>query len=82
MERDEIKQVADYIKDLEEGLGTWDYQGPSTLGGLNRLHVIITHLMKATYETEDQELKPLLETLEYKARRCKQCIEGRLAVKN
>jgi len=82
MERAEIKQIADYIKDLKEGLDLWDYQGLPTLGDLNRLHVIITHLMKATYETEDQELKPLLATLEYKARMCKQCIENRLAVKN
>ncbi len=82
MDRAEIKQVADYIKDFEEGLGTWDYCGQSTLGELNRLYVIITHLMKATYETEDQQLKPLLATLEYKARMCKQCIENRLAVKN
>jgi len=33
MEKREIKQIADYIKDLEEGLGTWDYRGQSMLGG-------------------------------------------------
>ncbi|TKJ34622.1 MAG: hypothetical protein CEE38_17270 [Planctomycetes bacterium B3_Pla] len=82
MERVEIQQIAAYLKDLEEGLDEWDYHGPATLGDLNRLYVIITHLMKATYEIEDQELKPLLATLEYKARRCKQCIEARLAVRN
>jgi hypothetical protein len=38
--------------------------------------------MDATFETKDQELKPLLATLEYKARKCKQCIERRLAVRN
>jgi len=43
MERAEIKQVADYIKDLEEGLGAWDYRGPITLGEPNGLYVIITH---------------------------------------
>ena len=82
MEKDEIKQVADYIKDLEEGLDAWDYQGPSTLGHLTKLHQIIERLMKAAFETEDQELKPLLATLEYKARMCKKCIETRLAVEN
>ena len=33
-------------------------------------------------KAEDQELKPLLATLEYKARKCKECIERRLAVRN
>ena len=82
MERGEMKAIADYLGDLEEGLDLLDYQGPSTLGDLNRLHVIIAHLMKVTFETEDQGLKALLATLEYKARRCKQCVEDRLALKN
>lgn len=82
MQKSEIKQIAVYIKDLEEGLDLWDYQGLTTLVDLNRLYEIIKHLMDATYETEDQKLKPLLATLEYKARRCKQCIEDRSAVRN
>ena len=82
MEKVEIKRIGDYLKDLEEGLDAWDYRGPSTLGHLNRLYAIIKHLMDATFKTDDQELKPLLATLEYKARRCKQCIKDRLAAKN
>jgi len=82
MESAAIKQIADYLKDLEEGLVERDYRGLPTLGDLNRLHVIIARLMKATYEAEDQQLKVLLATLEYKARTCKQCIEERLAVRN
>lgn len=38
--------------------------------------------MDATFETDDQELKAFLPTLEYKARRCRQYIESILAVKN
>lgn len=82
MERAEIKQIADYIKDLEEGLYEWDYRGITTQGHLTELYRIIKRLMDATFETKDQELKPLLATLEYKARKCKACIERRLAVKN
>jgi hypothetical protein len=82
IEKAEIRQVADYIKDLEEGLVEWDYRGQLTLGDLNKLYVIIAHLMNATYQTDDQELKPLLATLEYKARKCKECIEERLALRN
>ena len=82
IEKVEIKQIADYIRDHEEGLDLWDYRGPSTLGGLNRLYLIIKRLMDATFRTDDQELKALLATLEYKARQCKQCIEAKLAVRN
>lgn len=82
MERVEIKQIADYIKDLEEGLYEWDYRGITTQGQLTELYRIIKRLMDATYETKDQELKPLLATLEYKAHKCKECIEQRLAVRN
>ena len=82
MERAEIKQIADYLKDLEEGLVEWDYRGLTTQGHLTKLYGIIERLMKATFETEDQELKVLLATLEYKARKCKECIERRTAVRN
>ena len=82
MEKVEIKQIADYLKDLEEGLYEWDYRGITTQGQLTELYRIIKRLMDATYETKDQQLKPLLATLEYKARKCKQCIEARTGVRN
>ena len=82
MERAEIKRIADYLKDLEGGLVEWDYRGITTQGHLTELYRIIKRLMDATYETKDQQLKVLLATLEYKARKCKQCIERRLAVRN
>lgn len=81
MKKAEIKQIADYLKDLEEGLYEWDYRGITTLGDLTELCRIIQTLMDATFKA-DQELKPLLATLEYKARRCKECIERRLAIRN
>ena len=81
MERAEIKAIGDYLKDLEEGLVEWDYHGITTLSQLTKLHRIIETLMDATFEA-DQELKPLLATLELKARKCKECIERRLAVRN
>jgi len=82
MDKAEIRQIADYLRDLEEGLVEWDYRGITTQGQLTELYRIIERLMGATFKTKDQELKPLLATLEYKARKCKQCIEGRLAVRN
>ena len=82
MEMAEIRHIGDYLGDLEEGLELWVHQGPSTLGDLNQLHVIIERLVNAIYETDDQEMKPHLITLAHKARRCKRCIEERLAVRN
>ena len=82
MEKAEIKRIADYLKDLEEGLVEWDYRGITTQGHLTKLYGIIERLMQATFKTKDQQLKPLLATLEYKARKCKECIEARTGVRN
>jgi len=41
MERAEIKCIADYLKDLEEGLYECDYQGITTQGHLTELYGII-----------------------------------------
>ena len=82
MDKAEIKRIAEYLIDLEEGLVEWDYRGITTQGHLTNLYGIIERLMQATFETKDQELKPLLATLEMKARKCKQCIEARTGVRN
>ena len=34
MEKVEIKQIADYVKELEEGLVEWDYRGLPILSGV------------------------------------------------
>ena len=82
MEKEQIKQIADYVKELEEGLVEGDYDHIAMQAELPYLYQVIKRLMDATYKTDDQKLKPLLATLEYKARKCKECIETRLAVKN
>ncbi len=82
MEKAQVKQIGDYLKDLEEGLYEWDYRGITTLGHLTKLYQIIEQLMNATFKNKDKKLKVLLATLEYKARKCKICIERRLATRN
>ena len=77
----EIKRIADYIKDLEEGLYEWDYRAITAQGQLTELYRIIKRLTNTTFEA-DHEFKPLLVSLEYKARKCKQCIKARTAVRN
>lgn len=44
MEKVEIKRIADYLKDLEEGLYEWDYRGITTQGHLTELKVILCRL--------------------------------------
>jgi len=81
MEKAEIKHIADFISDTWEGICGGDE--PTTMQlQLTELYRIIKKLMDATYQTKDQQLKVLLATLEYKARKCKECIERRLAVRN
>ncbi len=82
MEKAEIQRIADYLKDLEESLYEWDYRGVTTQGQLTELYRIIKRLMDATFKTKDQQLKPLLATLECKDRKCKECIERRTAIRN
>lgn len=82
MDGAEIKRIADYIRDIEDGLDKLDCREITIQRHVTKLHLTIKRLMNATFETDDQELKPLLATLEYKARKCKQYIESRLVVKN
>ncbi len=82
MEKAEIKRIGDYLKDLEEGLYEWDCRGLTTLGHLTELYRIIKRLMDETFKTKDPDLKPLLAYMELRARKCKECIERRLAVRN
>ncbi len=80
MEEAEVKHIAEYIKSLEEGLGNCDRQEMATYRQLIKLHLTIERLANTTCNGQGQQLKPTLTALESKARRCKQCIETRLAL--
>ena len=81
MKQAEIKQIADFLSDVYEGICEGDERTAMELQ-LTELYDVIKRLMDATFETKDQRLKVLLATLELKARKCKQEIEQRLAVRN
>ena len=82
MTKREIKLIAEYMKDLEEGFYEWDGDSVSMQIELPELYCTIKTLMDETFKTEDQQLKVLLASLEYKARKCKDCIDKRLVVWN
>jgi len=75
MDKAEIKQIADYLKDLEEGLELQGHLELTDLRHLSKLHLAIKRLIDATFARKDRRLRVLLATLEYKARTCKDCIE-------
>ena len=81
MNKAEIKQIADFLSDVYEGICEGDERTAMELQ-LTDLYKVIKRLMDATFETKDQRLKVLLATLEYKARRCKAEIENQLSVRN
>ena len=82
METAQIQRIREYVTELEEGLYEWDYRGLPTLGNLAELYRIIEQLMEATSKEQNEKQRILLAALEYKARKCKECIERRLAVRN
>ena len=77
MEKAEVKRIAHYIEELENSLGHWDCQGTATYRHLIKLHLTIERLAETSCNAKDQRT---LTVLENKARRCKQCIETRLAL--
>ncbi len=81
MEKAEIKQIADFLSNVYEGICEGDGRTTMELQ-LTELYDIIKRLMDTTFKTKDQQLKVLLATLELKARKCKQEIEQQLAVRN
>ena len=54
MTKPEIKRIADYLKDLEEGLYEWDYRGLTSQRHLAELYRIIKTLMDETFRTRDR----------------------------
>lgn len=82
MERAEIKQVADYVKELKEGLVELGYDHIAMQTELPYLYQIIQRLMDATYKPEDQQIKPLLATLELHSRSRHKLSEVRTWLRN
>ena len=80
MEKAEVQRIARYIEECESSLGECRCQGTATYRHLIKLHLAIERLAKTACSAKDPQLKPALTALEDKARRCKQCIETRLAV--
>jgi len=80
MKKAEIKQISEFLSDVYEGICEQDAPGIQQMQ-LNELYRIVKRLMDETFKTKDQQLKVLLASLEYKAHKCRECVERRLAVR-
>lgn len=81
MTKPQIKQLADYVKDLKEGLYEWDYDNIAMQVEVPELHRIIQLLMDATFRAKTTGKKVVLAMIEKGARECLSCIERRLSIK-
>jgi hypothetical protein len=82
MEKDKIRQISEFLKDLEGKLYECDFNDIIARQKLNEVYRLIPRLMDATFEVKDSDLKILLASLEYKARKCKEYIELRTGIRN
>ena len=80
MDKEEVKRIGDFLNDVYEGICEGD--GTTTMQQqLSELYRIIKRLMDATSKAPERE-KQFFAMLEYNARRYKNIIESRLAVRN
>ena len=82
MTRYELKQLADYVQDLEEGLVEYDYDVIAMQTELPEVHKFIERLMEANKHEPKSYERTLLASVELKARQCRDCMLERLAVRN
>lgn len=78
----EQKEIKSYIDELEAQLYEWD-DGPINWQlELETLQNTIKVLMDKTFESTNPDEKTYLAALEYRARRCRDCILRRNMMKN
>ena len=82
MDTKDINTTTKYISNLEEELYGWDGDGVQWQQELPTLHIMIETLMRQTFEEKDPTSRSLLATVEFKARRCRECILNRTGMKN
>ncbi len=81
MKKAEFQRIAHFLTDVYEGI----CEGDDTVAmqqQLTELYRVIRLLMDATFATEDQELRVLLASLEYRARQYKQTLGEPLSIRN
>ena len=81
MTTEELQQIVDFVNETEEMLVEHDGDFATWNVELTKLHDIIKRLMDASAQSGDGDYRVLLAAIEHKARKCRQCIIDRLAMK-
>jgi len=81
MEKVEVQRVVHSLLDVQEAICE-SGEVVTMQQRLTELYRVIKLLMDETFKTQDQSLKVLLASLEYRARQYKQTLEERLGVRN
>lgn len=82
MQKAQVKEVGEYLKNLEDSLNSQDSPSASFQTELPKLYETIKLLMDETFKTKDQDLKSLLAYMELRLRTCREIIEGQLGIRN
>jgi hypothetical protein len=77
-----MEQITNYLSETENALLSFNLDPMSMRGRLPALRGVIQLLEQSAFEVEDEELQGCLSILEIKARKCQDCIERRLLIRN
>jgi len=82
MTTQELQQIVDYIKETEEALSNWDMDSLAMQTELPKLHQTIEQLMKAGADSDEEDYRVLLASIEKRARDCRECCLRRTGMRN
>jgi hypothetical protein len=71
MDKAEVKEIGDYVKELYESLYEWDHDRVAMEAEISTLHRYIERVMQISAETKDTAVRIMLAYLEHDARQCK-----------
>jgi hypothetical protein len=77
-----LEQITNYLSETENSLLSFNLDPMAMRGRLPALRGVIKLLERTAFEAGDEELQGSLSILEVKARKCRDCIERRLLIRN
>ena len=82
MTTEELQQIIDYIKECEEALANFDMDSLAMQTELPKLHQTIEQLMKASSDSDEEDFRVLLASVEKRVRDCRNCCLRRTGMRN
>jgi len=77
-----MEQITNYLSETENALLSFNLDPLAMRGRLPALRGVIQLLEQTAFDVENEELQGRLSILEIKARKCHNCIERRLLIRN